>query len=137
MHVDHPDLLVGARQECPLVIGVGEGEAFLASAIPAFLRETRTRDADRERRDRHDHARRGRRSPTPTATPHERELEEVTWDEEAAERGGYPTFMMKEIHEQPDAVAETITDRLPEVDQVDLSELDAHPRGGARRSAGS
>ncbi len=42
MHVDHPELLVGARQECPLVIGVGEGETFLASAIPAFLRETRT-----------------------------------------------------------------------------------------------
>src|SRR4029078_3470991 len=42
MHVDHPALLVGARQECPLVIGVGEEETFLASAIPAFLRETRT-----------------------------------------------------------------------------------------------
>ena len=47
----------------------------------------------------------------------------MTWDEEAAEQGGYPTFMMKEIHEQPDAVAETITDRLPETDKVDLSEL--------------
>ena len=44
--------------------------------------------------------------------PLEREIEEVTWDEDAAERGGYPTFMMKEIHEQPDAVAETIADRL-------------------------
>ena len=43
----------------------------------------------------------------------EREPEEVTWDEDAAEKGGYPTFMLKEIHEQPDAVAETITDRLP------------------------
>ncbi|MEZ5156494.1 MAG: glutamine--fructose-6-phosphate transaminase (isomerizing) [Solirubrobacterales bacterium] len=122
MHADHPGLLVGARRECPLVIGVGDGETFLASAIPAFLRETRTvmqiengeivtitgegveiTDAD------------GLRV--------ERDLEEVTWDEDAAERGGYPTFMMKEIHEQPDAVAETITDRLPGVDAVDLSEL--------------
>ncbi len=46
-------------------------------------------------------------------SPIERDVEEVTWDEEAAEKGGYETFMLKEIHEQPDAVAETITDRLP------------------------
>ena len=59
-----------------------------------------------------------------TATPVEREVEEVTWDEETAEKGGYSTFMLKEIHEQPDAVAETITDRLPGDDSVDLSELD-------------
>jgi glucosamine--fructose-6-phosphate aminotransferase (isomerizing) len=130
MHAGHPDLLVGARQECPLVIGVGKGETFLASAIPAFLRETRTvmqiengeivtiapdrvevTGADGE--------------------PHKRDVEEVTWDEEAAERGGYPTFMMKEIHEQPAAVAETITDRLPEVDAVDLSELALTPEQAA------
>ncbi len=130
MHAEHPDLLVGARQECPLVIGAGEGETFLASAIPAFLAETRTvmqiengeivaitpdrievTDAD--------------------GTPRGRDIEEVTWDEEAAERGGYPTFMMKEIHDQPDAVAETITDRLPETDRVDLSELALTPEQAA------
>ena len=49
---------------------------------------------------------------------------EVTWDEDAAEKGGYDTFMLKEIHEQPDAVAETITDRLPTLDGVDLSDVD-------------
>ena len=54
----------------------------------------------------------------------EREPEEVTWDEDAAEKGGYPTFMLKEIHEQPDAVAETITDRLPTLEGVDLSDLE-------------
>jgi glucosamine--fructose-6-phosphate aminotransferase (isomerizing) len=122
MHVGHPDTLVGARNECPLVLGVGEGETFLASAIPAFLRETRTVmqiengeivtiEAD---------------SVTITdaaGSPRERSTEEITWDEAEAERGGYDTFMMKEIHEQPDAVAETITDRLPEFDEVDLSEL--------------
>ncbi len=123
MHVEHPDTLVGARHECPLVIGVGEGETFLASAIPAFLRETRTVmqiengeivtiTADSVE------------VTSAAGEPRERELEEVTWDEDEAERGGYPTFMMKEIHEQPDAVAETITDRLPEVDEVDLSELE-------------
>ncbi|MCL4287644.1 MAG: glutamine--fructose-6-phosphate transaminase (isomerizing), partial [Thermoleophilia bacterium] len=130
MHAGHPDLLVGARQECPLVIGVGDGETFLASAIPAFLAETRTvmqiengeivaiaperieiTDAD--------------------GAPRGRDLEEVTWDEDAAERGGYPTFMMKEIHDQPDAVAETITDRLPETDRVDLSELALTPEHAA------
>ena len=54
----------------------------------------------------------------------EREPEEVTWDEDAAEKGGYATFMLKEIHEQPDAVAETITDRLPSLEGVDLSDVE-------------
>ena len=53
--------------------------------------------------------------------PVSRAVEEVTWDEDAAEKSGFPTFMLKEIHEQPDAVAETIADRLPELDRVDLS----------------
>ena len=66
-----------------------------------------------ERRDRHRDPRGRAGSPTPTGRRVERELEEVTWDEDAAEKGGYETFMLKEIHEQPDAVAETITDRLP------------------------
>ncbi len=51
----------------------------------------------------------------------------MTWDEDAAEKGGYATFMRKEIDEQPDAVAETIADRLPDADRVDLSELDIDP----------
>ena len=124
MHAEHPDTLVAARQECPLIVGLGEGETFVASAIPAFLAETRHAlglkngeivTVDPERRADH----RGRRRPSV-----ERDVEEVTWDEEAAEKGGYPTFMLKEIHEQPDAVAETIADRLPELDRVDLSELE-------------
>ena len=114
MHVDHTDTLVAARKECPLIVGIGEDENFVASAIPAFLAETRERGACRERRAGHDHARRRRRSPTARATRSSASRTRSTWDEEAAEKGGYPTFMMKEIHEQPDAVAETITDRLPE-----------------------
>jgi glutamine---fructose-6-phosphate transaminase (isomerizing) len=131
MHADHPDLLVGARQECPLVVGLGEGETFIASAIPAFLKQTRrvlliengeivTIGPD------------GASVTDAAGEPIGREVEEVTWDEDAAERGGYPTFMMKEIHEQPDAVAETITDRLPYVDRVDLSELGITPERAAR-----
>jgi glutamine---fructose-6-phosphate transaminase (isomerizing) len=123
MHRDQPETLVGARKECPLIIGLGENENFIASAIPAFLAETRTSlgiandeivtihqgdvtivDAE--------------------GNQQSREPEEVTWDEDAAEKGGYPTFMLKEIHEQPDAVAETITDRLPTLDGVDLSDVD-------------
>ena len=53
-----------------------------------------------------------------------RAVEEIAWDEDAAEKGGYETFMLKEIHEQPDAVAETIADRLPRDDGVDLSEVE-------------
>ncbi len=123
MHAEHPELLVGARQECPLIVGLGEGESFLASAIPAFLKETRT-VMQIENGDIVIVTPEGVDVTDGDGVPLEREIEEVTWDEEAAERGGYSTFMMKEIHEQPDAVAETITDRLPHVDTVDLSELD-------------
>jgi glutamine---fructose-6-phosphate transaminase (isomerizing) len=121
MHADQPGLLVGARKECPLVAGVGEGESFLASAIPAFLAETRqavtiengevvTIDAS------------GVTITDAEGNPVEREAEEISWDEAAAEKGGYETFMLKEIHEQADAVAETIADRLPRDEGVDLSE---------------
>jgi glucosamine--fructose-6-phosphate aminotransferase (isomerizing) len=131
MHADEPSRLVGARKECPLVAGVGEGETFLASAIPAFLAETRhavaiendeivTVDAS------------GVSITDVEGAPIERGAEEISWDEAAAEKGGYETFMLKEIHEQADAVAETIADRLPNDDGVDLSELeldDAYLRG--------
>jgi len=126
MHAAHPDTLVAARQECPLIVGIGDGETFVASAIPAFLTHTRnvlglkngeivTVTPD------------GARIVEVGGTPVDREIEEVTWDEEAAEKGGYSTFMLKEIHEQPDAVAETIADRLPENDRVDLLELELEP----------
>ncbi len=123
MHADQPGLLVGARKECPLVAGVGEGESFLASAIPAFLAETReavaiendeivTIDAS------------GVRITDSDGNPVERGAKQVEWDEETAEKGGYETFMLKEIHEQADAVAETIADRLPGDEGVDLSDVE-------------
>jgi len=123
MHGDEPGRLVGARKECPLVAGVGEGETFLASAIPAFLAETRqavtiendeivTIDAEGVSITRAD------------GEPVSRDAERISWDESAAEKGGYETFMLKEIHEQADAVAETIADRLPSETEVDLSEID-------------
>ncbi|MEO7197366.1 MAG: glutamine--fructose-6-phosphate transaminase (isomerizing) [Solirubrobacterales bacterium] len=134
MHVNHPETLVGARNQCPLVLGIGDGEVFLASAIPAFLRETRS-VMGIENDEIVTISPAGVELTSADGEPRSREFEEVTWDEEAAERGGYPTFMIKEIHEQPDAVAETITDRLPGVDQVDLSELEisAEQAQGFRR----
>jgi glutamine---fructose-6-phosphate transaminase (isomerizing) len=123
MHADAPDVLVGARKECPLVAGVGEGETFLASAIPAFLAETR-RAVAIENDEIVTIDRSGVSILDADGNPVERAAEEIDWDEAAAEKGGYETFMLKEIHEQADAVAETIADRLPGDESVDLSELD-------------
>src|SRR3954447_8082396 len=92
MSADQPDVLVGARKECPLVVGLGDGESFIASAIPAFLAETRRIQliengeivaVDRD----------GARFIDAAGAAVEREEEEVDWDEEAAEKGGYETFM--------------------------------------------
>src|SRR3954468_15187021 len=121
MSLDEPDTLVGARKECPLIVGRGDGETFLASAIPAFLRQTRSvqfiengeivvitpEDVT---------------FLTPDGTEIEREVREVDWDDETAEKGGFETFMLKEIHEQADAVAETIADRTVRDDGVDLDD---------------
>jgi glutamine---fructose-6-phosphate transaminase (isomerizing) len=122
MHADEPQRLVGARKECPLVAGVGEGETFLASAIPAFLADTRVAMPIENGEIVEIEAGSVRVTDT-DGNPIERESEEVTWDADAAEKGGYETFMLKEIHEQADAVAETITDRLPGGEGVDLSDV--------------
>ncbi|HEX5929265.1 MAG TPA: glutamine--fructose-6-phosphate transaminase (isomerizing) [Solirubrobacterales bacterium] len=123
MHADEPGRLVGARKECPLVAGVGEGETFLASAIPAFLADTRTAVLI-ENGEIVEIEAGGVRVTDTEGNPVERAPEEVTWDADAAEKGGYETFMLKEIHEQADAVAETIADRLPGDEGVDLSDVE-------------
>jgi len=110
IHRDHPGLLVGVRQECPLVVGVGRDEAFLASNAGAFLRETRLVQFPEN-------------GEVVAITPDgatffsadgivSHELVELDWDDERAEKAGFETFMLKEIYEQPEAVAETIGDRV-------------------------
>jgi glucosamine--fructose-6-phosphate aminotransferase (isomerizing) len=127
IHRDHPDMLVGARLQCPLVVGIGEGEMFLASSIAAFLRDTRrvqliedgeivaiTKD--------------GATFYSVEDGPREREEFEVDWDDEAAEKHGYETFMLKEIYEQPQAVADTIGERIRagrlELEDIGLTDLE-------------
>jgi glucosamine--fructose-6-phosphate aminotransferase (isomerizing) len=121
MTLDEPDVLVGARKECPLIVGRGEGETFLASAIPAFLAHTRKVQYI-ENGELVVITPAGTRFLTPEGDELEREVVEIDWDEETAEKGGFETFMLKEIHEQADAVAETIADRTVRADGVDLAE---------------
>ena len=121
VHADEPGVLVAARKECPLVVGLGEGENFVASAIPAFLRDTR-----RVQLVENDEivviTPEGTHFTTAAGETVDRSAEEVDWDEETAEKGGYETFMLKEIHEQPEAVAETVGDRLTPTG-VDLGDV--------------
>jgi glutamine---fructose-6-phosphate transaminase (isomerizing) len=111
LHREHPELLVGARHQCPLLVGVGEGEMFLASMAAAFLRDTRRIQLIDD-----DEivavTPQGATFWTVSGETVERAVEEVDWDIEAAEKSGFETFMLKEIYEQPDAVEETIGDRI-------------------------
>ena len=122
MSAQEPGLLVGARRECPLIVGHGEGEVFIGSAIPAFLSETRQVQymGDDElvvlRPE-------GAQFFTPDGEPLEREIVEIDWDADTAEKQGYETFMLKEIYEQADAVAETIGERAARGWGIDLGDL--------------
>jgi len=126
IHHDHPDLLAGVRHQTPLVVGVGEGEMFIASSVAAFLSETRRAyfPLDGEIVE-----------ITPTGARFfvdgaevQREPEEISWDQEVAEKGGFETFMLKEIYEQPEAVEETIGDRVRGhnlvLDALEMTELE-------------
>ncbi len=121
VHHDHPGELVGARIQCPLLVGVGQGEMFLASMAAAFISETRsiqlledgeivaiTED--------------GARFIDVENGDVEREVIEVDWDLEEAEKSGYETFMLKEIYEQPEAVGETLGERVRH-GRLELEEL--------------
>jgi glutamine---fructose-6-phosphate transaminase (isomerizing) len=111
IHHDLPDLLVGVRNQTPLVVGLGNGENFLASNVAAFLSETR-RAVFPEDGEVVEITPAGARFFRDGAEVEHPAVEELDWDDEAAEKGGYETFMLKEIYEQPEAVRETIGDRV-------------------------
>ena len=122
VHADSPGVVVGARRNSPLVVGVGEGENFLGSDVAAFIGYTR-------------HAVELGQDQIVTITPDGYEVigfdgspaegraYEVTWDAEAAEKGGYETFMEKEIYEQPHAVADTLLGRTDEEGRLVLDDM--------------
>ena len=107
----HPDLLICTKQDNPLIIGLGEGENFIASDIPAIISKTRRTYilADGEvaivRKD-------AVEVTNHLGAPVPKKVFEVTWNAEAAEKGGYEHFMLKEIHEQPKAVRDTMSQRI-------------------------
>ncbi|MGA8046433.1 MAG: glutamine--fructose-6-phosphate transaminase (isomerizing) [Dermatophilaceae bacterium] len=122
VHADSPGVVVGARRNSPLVVGVGEGENFLGSDVAAFIGYTR-------------HAVELGQDQIVTITPEGYEVigfdgspaqgkaYEVTWDAAAAEKGGYDTFMEKEIYEQPHAVADTLLGRTDEEGRLVLDDM--------------
>jgi glucosamine--fructose-6-phosphate aminotransferase (isomerizing) len=121
-HQDQPGVVVGARRNSPLVVGLGEGENFLASDVSAFVEHTRRALALGQ-------------DQVVTITPerisvtdfdgHPVEPDEFTvdWDASAAEKGGWSSFMAKEISEQPEAVANTLRGRLTAEGEIDIPEL--------------
>lgn len=128
MFRDYPDTVFAVRKECPLIVGVGENENFLASDVPAIIKYTRdyylleaneiavVKKHSVQIYDMH-------------KEPVHKEINTADWDVDAAEKGGYEHFMLKEIHEQPAAVRDTVSPRIingmPDLSQdgVDMQKL--------------
>ncbi|SHK26081.1 glutamine--fructose-6-phosphate transaminase (isomerizing) [Tepidibacter formicigenes] len=119
---DHPDKLVAVRKESPLVVGIGEDENFIASDIPALLKYTRdvyflengevvylTKDEVKIFNENREEVK--------------RDVYHVTWDAEAASKGGFDHFMIKEINEQPHGIKETLSRRLDESGKIKLDDI--------------
>lgn len=130
---DDPNEFIAIRKDSPLIIGLGEGENFIASDIPALLKHTRSiiRLGERElaivRRN-------SVRILASDGKPVDRMAETITWDAESAEKGGYDHFMLKEIMEQPSAVQRTIAPRIREgrvelaLENIDAAAISAFER---------
>ncbi|NML50406.1 glutamine--fructose-6-phosphate transaminase (isomerizing) [Streptomyces sp. R302] len=122
VHADQPDVVVGARRNSPLVVGVGEGEHFLASDVSAFIAHTRSaielgQDQVVEL------SRDGVTVTDFEGAPADVRAFHVDWDASAAEKGGYDHFMLKEIAEQPKAVADTLLGRIDANGRLTLDEV--------------
>jgi len=126
VHLDHPDMVLASRSESPLIIGVGEGENIIASDIPAVLEFTR------EIIVLHDGEiaivkKSGVDVVDLEGAAVEPEMMHVEWDLDAAEKGGYEDFMLKEIFEQPKAIRDTLLGRMGDDGLIQLSELTMTP----------
>ncbi|MGB4593814.1 MAG: glutamine--fructose-6-phosphate transaminase (isomerizing) [Coriobacteriia bacterium] len=122
VHLDHPGTIIAARKDSPLIIGIGDGENIVASDIPAVLEYTR------EVLVLHDGEVATVTSDGVSVTDGaglavEPEMMHVAWDLDAAEKGGYEDFMLKEIFEQPKAIRETLRGRMGDTGMIQLSEL--------------
>ncbi|MET9484926.1 glutamine--fructose-6-phosphate transaminase (isomerizing) [Streptomyces sp. NPDC006638] len=122
VHADEPDVVVGARRNSPLVVGVGDGEAFLASDVAAFIAHTRS--AIELGQDQVVELRRDGVTVTDFhGAPAETHAYHIDWDASAAEKAGYESFMLKEIAEQPKAVADTLLGRIDGEGRLSLDEV--------------
>lgn len=108
---DYPDTMIAVKKDSPLIFGYGDGETFIASDVPAILKYTREvsylEDGDMVVFDA-DHA----EFYNILGTPIEKKIEHIDWELSAAEKGGYAHFMLKEIHEQPKAIRDTVSPRV-------------------------
>jgi glutamine---fructose-6-phosphate transaminase (isomerizing) len=123
MHRGEGDRLVGARQDVPLVVGLGDGESFLASDVAAILAHT-DQVIFLEEGDVADLRPWGVTITDVAGEPIERAVTTIDWSPEAAEKGGYEHFMLKEIHEQPEALAQSLTGRVHRDGHIVVEELD-------------
>jgi glucosamine--fructose-6-phosphate aminotransferase (isomerizing) len=123
MHRAEVDRLVGARMNVPLVVGVADGESFLASDVAAILAHT-DRVIFLEEGDVADLRPWGVTISDVAGDPVDRVVSTIDWTPEAAEKGGYAHFMLKEMHEQPTALLQAITGRVTTDDRIEVAELD-------------
>ena len=122
MHIGEGDRLVGARKDVPLVVGLGDGESFLASDVAAILAHT-DRIVFLEDGDVADLRPWGVTITDLDGAPLERAVTTIDWSPEAAEKGGYEHFMLKEIHEQPESLSQCIAGRVDRSDRIAIDEL--------------
>ena len=123
MHTAHPDRIVGARMNVPLIVGLGRGEAFLASDVPAILEHTKNVVILQEG-DIADVTADGVRIVQLDGAAVERDVTRISWNIEAAEKGGFAHFTLKEIYEQPHAIQEALRGRVDSSGAVTLAELE-------------
>jgi len=124
MHLDHPEQIVGARLNVPLIVGLGNGEGFLASDVPAILEHTKNVVILQEG-DIADVTPDGVTIVGMDGVQVERPVTRIRWNIAAAEKDGFPHFTLKEIYEQPHAIGEALRGRVDEAGNVKLPELDA------------